>query len=96
MDAALVHLIRERARGRCEYCQIPEEYDDSPFEVDHIIAIKHNGPTLGVNLALSCFHDNSRKGSNIASFDPQTRKLTPLSTHDAKAGIGIFVGKGPS
>ncbi len=57
---------------------MPQEYDDSPFEIDHIIARKHDGPTVAGNLALSCFHDNSHKGSNIAGFDPKTRRLTPL------------------
>lgn len=78
MDAALVQLVRQRAGDRCEYCQIPQDFDDAPFEIDHIIARKHDGPTAASNLALSCFHDNSHKGSNIAGLDPKTRKLTPL------------------
>ena len=42
------------------------------------IAVNHDGPTVAGNLALSCFHDNSHKGSNLAGRDPKTRKLTPL------------------
>jgi hypothetical protein len=57
---------------------MPQDYDDSPFEIDHVIAVKHGGPTVVGNLALSCFHDNSHKGSNIAGLDPRTRKLVPL------------------
>lgn len=78
MDAALVQFVRQRAGNCCEYCQMPQDFDDSPFEIDHIVALKHNGPTVARNLALSCLHDNSHKGSNIAGLDPRTRKLTPL------------------
>jgi 5-methylcytosine-specific restriction endonuclease McrA len=78
MDAALERQVWRRARRRCEYCQMPQEYDDAPFEVDHIIALKHGGRTRPSNLCLSCFSCNSFKGPNIAGIDPRTRKLTPL------------------
>lgn len=78
MDAALEQRVWQRAGDLCEYCRIPQHLDDSPFEIDHVIAKKHSGPTVAANLALSCFHDNSHKGSNIAGLDPKTRKLVPL------------------
>jgi hypothetical protein len=78
MDAALVRQVWQRARHCCEYCQMPQDHDDTPFEIDHIIARKHGGPTELANLALSCFHDNAFKGSDIAGLDPRTGKLTPL------------------
>ena len=78
MDKALTHRVWRRARGCCEYCLMPQRYDDTPFELDHVIAKKHEGPTSGANLSLSCFYCNSFKGSNIAGFDRMTRKVTPL------------------
>ena len=57
---------------------MPQAGDDAPYEIDHIIARKHCGPTIASNLALSCFYCNSFKGSDLSSLDPQTRKLTPL------------------
>jgi hypothetical protein len=78
MDAALVWLVWQRAGRCCEYCQIAQDFDDSPFEIDHIIAKKHGGPTAAANLALSCLHDYSHKGSNIAGRDVKTHKLVPL------------------
>jgi len=48
------------------------------FEIDHIISIKHDGPTVAGNLALSCFYCNSFKGSDIAGQDKKTRKLARL------------------
>ena len=57
---------------------MPQEFDPTPFEIDHIIAEKHKGPTVAGNLCLSCFYCNSFKGSDISSLDAVTRKLTPL------------------
>jgi hypothetical protein len=78
MDAALVRQVWLRAGGRCEYCQMPQDYDEALFQVDHVIARQHRGPTSAANLALTCLHDNSHKGPNIAGIDPRMRKLTPL------------------
>lgn len=78
MDAALARQIWQRGFRRCEYCQMPQDYDKTPFEIDHIISRKHGGPTVARNLALSCFRCNSHKGTDLASLDPRTRKLTPL------------------
>jgi hypothetical protein len=49
-----------------------------PFEVDHVIARKHDGRTVASNLALACWYCNSFKGSDIAGLDPVTKKLTRL------------------
>lgn len=78
MDAALTRLVWRRAKGCCEYCQMPQEADDASFEIDHIIARKHAGPTIASNLCLSCYYCNSFKGSDLTSIDRQTRKLSPL------------------
>ncbi len=78
MNAALIRLVWQRANGRCEYCQMPQAADDATFEIDHIVAQKHVGPSVASNLCLSCFYCNSFKGSDLSSLDPKTRKLTPL------------------
>lgn len=78
MNAALTRLIWRRARGCCEYCQMPQDLDPTPFEIDHIIAEKHQGPTAADNLCLICFYCNSFKGSDISGLTADTRRLTPL------------------
>jgi hypothetical protein len=55
MDRALEELVWRRAGGRCEYCQLPHEGHELSFEIDHIIAKKHRGPTRASNLCLACF-----------------------------------------
>jgi hypothetical protein len=78
MDAALIDAVRKRAGFCCEYCRLPQPFSCIPFEIDHVIARKHRGPTTLDNLALSCFYCNSSKGPNIAGLDPDTGALTPL------------------
>lgn len=78
MGDSLSQLVRSRAAGRCEYCQLPQGSSSIPFEVDHIISRKHHGPTVASNLAYSCWYCNSFKGSDLAGLDPITKKLTRL------------------
>jgi hypothetical protein len=78
MVAARTHHVRQRAAGRCEYCHLPQNATNAPFEVDHIIARKHGGRSVASNLAIACWYCNSFKGSDISGLDPQTRKLTRL------------------
>jgi hypothetical protein len=78
MDRELEELVWQRARSRCEYCQMPQEYDGFTHEIDHVIARKHGGPTVAGNLVLACFPCNNHKGPNTAGLDPVTNKLTPL------------------
>ena len=57
MEAALIRLVWQRANCCCEYCRMCQDFDRTPFEIDHIIAGKHQGRTVAANLALSCFCD---------------------------------------
>ena len=56
MERALEQLVWRRARRRRrEYCRMPQEFDDTTFQIDHIIARSHGGPTRSRNLCLACF-----------------------------------------
>ena len=79
ISARLRQQVIERARGRCEYCLLhSDDANYFPHEIDHIIAEQHGGLTIPENLALSCFFCNHHKGPNIASIDPQTKKVVTL------------------
>ena len=78
MDDALREQVRNRARLRCEYCHYQTEYAVRPFQVDNIIAEKHDGSSELHNLAWACHRCNLFKGPNIASLDPQAKELVPL------------------
>jgi hypothetical protein len=78
VPAALRREVIERAGNRCEYCRLQAEIAFYPHEVDHIIAEKHGGTTDIDNLAFACWRCNRHKGTDLTSFDPQTRRLSPL------------------
>jgi 5-methylcytosine-specific restriction endonuclease McrA len=78
MERELEELVWARAGHRCEYCQMPQQYERTTLEIDHVIALSHGGPTRARNLCLACFSCNSFKGPNLAGIDPKTRKIVPL------------------
>ncbi len=95
MDRALQELVWRRARHRCEYCQVPQDFDRLPFEIDHIISEKHHGPTRSSNLCLACFACNHHKGPCIAGRDRITRKLASLFNPRRHKWQGHFRWDGP-
>lgn len=78
MPPNLRQLVWERARGCCEYCQLPQDHDPRPFHLDHIRPQKHNGSTVPENMALSCAACSLYKGPNPAGYDPDTDEIQPL------------------
>ena len=71
-------LVKDRAGNCCEYCRIGEVNRLIPFQVEHIIARKHQGTDQPDNLCLACYKCNSFKGSNIAAIDPETGQASLL------------------
>ena len=72
VPVALRRHVEERAHGYCEYCLLPAAVAFFPHEVDHVIAEKHGGKTEVGNLVLTCWRCNRHKGTDLASFDPDT------------------------
>lgn len=90
IPTTLRRQVIERAGNRCEYCLLPAEVVFFPHEVDHVIAEKHGGATDIDNLALACWRCNRHKGSDLTSFDPQTRQLSPLFNPRTQVWIEHF------
>lgn len=95
IGAALRREVRVRAEGRCEYCGMPDSEPIYPHEPDHVVAIKHGGQTASENLAYACFDCNRAKGSDIASIDPETGRLTPLYSPRTQQWKAHFRFNGP-
>ena len=74
MERSLQELVWQRAGHRCEYCQVPQERDRLPFEIDHIIAENHDGIAKVSNLCLRCFACNRHKGAEHRRHRSQDRK----------------------
>jgi hypothetical protein len=95
MDQALDHLVRARARNRCEYCSAPQNSLRFAFAIDHIIARQHRGETAEYNLALACGRCNSHKGPNIAGIDPLSSTMCRLFNPRTDAWHEHFRISGP-
>src|SRR5438045_298052 len=95
MDRNLERLLWSRGGACCEYCRISQQYDEPTFEIDHIIARKHMGATVANNLALSCFHCNRYKGSNLSGRDPLIHHTMPLFNPRRNKWERHFRWKGP-
>ena len=79
MDAAIQHLVRNRAQHRCEYCHLPQSAAPFvTFHVEHIQAQQHVVDDSPDNLALACPDCNRYKGPNLTTLDSQTRALVRL------------------
>ena|SRR5688572_18846180 len=78
MDKGIERKVRRRARGRCEYCRLPESVSELPHWIDHIVPQQHEGPDDLSNLALCCARCNRHKGPNLAGLDPTTGKIVRL------------------
>lgn len=70
--------VAERAKKQCEYCLLHERESIYAHEVDHIIPEKHRGETISSNLCYACLDCNRNKGSDFASFDPETDAVVLL------------------
>ena len=71
-------LVRERAKGCCEYCLSQENYSPDVFSVEHILPICLGGKTILINLAFSCQFCNNKKYIFIEWTDPLTGELVAL------------------
>src|SRR5215204_7585517 len=92
---SLRHRVHGRARGRCEYCHLPELLAYLPFEIEHVIAKQHGGKTIPRNLALACSACNKYKGPNLAGIDPRTRKKVWLFNPRRQTWDRHFRWRGP-
>ncbi|KAB8331858.1 HNH endonuclease [Scytonema tolypothrichoides VB-61278] len=78
ISPALRRQVEQRANDRCEYCLLPADVTFFPHELDHVIAVKHGGATNADNLAFACWRCNRYKGTDLGSFDPQTKAFSFL------------------
>jgi hypothetical protein len=78
VSSALRTLVARRAGYLCEYCLIHEEDTWFGCQVDHIVSLKHGGPSVSDNLAYACGFCNRFKGSDLGSISEITGQLTPF------------------
>ena len=91
-------LTAKRANYACEYCLLSQGDAFHSFHIDHIISLKHGGPTIENNLAFACSFCNRNKGSDVGSylfskeqfvrfFNPRKDKWVNHFSLDLSAGL---------
>jgi len=70
--------MEARARGRCEYCQAPQNACGYHFHLEHIVPIALGGSNAEDNRALACASCNLAKADRISATDPLTTEVTLL------------------
>lgn len=74
----LRRLVRERAKGCCEYCRSQDAFSPQPFALEHILPRSKGGPTTEDNLCWSCQGCNGHKHVKIEGIDPVSLGAVPL------------------
>jgi HNH endonuclease len=70
--------VKKRANLCCEYCLLHQDDFFFPFEIDHILSMRHGGLTVYVNLALSCSICNRNKAADIGTYLDGKRRFVRL------------------
>jgi hypothetical protein len=78
ISAELRSQVHHRDENRCAYCQTPEHFTVTTFEVDHIVPASAGGETVLDNLCLACPACNRHKGARQSAPDPETGQLVSL------------------
>ena len=78
IPAALDDFVRRRAGDRCEYCKLPQLFQEAVFHVDHVHPRKRGGKTDANNLALACVSCSLRKAARVRVSDNLTGMRVPI------------------
>jgi 5-methylcytosine-specific restriction endonuclease McrA len=75
ISSNLRDFIAKRAKNRCEYCLISDEFSYFSFHIEHIISLKHGGKSQKENLAYACPICNCNKGTDLGTFLDDSTKI---------------------
>lgn len=78
VSARQKRLVRERARGYCEYCLTPESFSPQDHSIEHFRPQSKEGQTDLENLVLSCQGCNNHKYNKTGGIDPVTGETALL------------------
>jgi hypothetical protein len=78
VSEALRNAVRERAKGRCEYCLTSEALSGIRCQIDHILPRSRGGSTTADNLCLACAACNGYKHARTHALDPESGAEAPL------------------
>jgi hypothetical protein len=90
MDEVLAQTVRVRANFTCEYCRLPARGRLLGFEIEHVIPLRHEGPTTFGNLAFSCQRCNRHKGTDLAGIDRRTSRTKLVRLFNPRRHVWSF------
>ena len=76
--ASLAAKVRQRAKYRCEFCQMSQSLQGAYFHIEHILPKVHGGKTMLGNLALACPGCNLHKSDRTSAKDTSNGEIVPL------------------
>jgi hypothetical protein len=78
IPARLAARVRQRAGDCCEYCHLPQKWQEATFHIDHVQPKSSGGLTKFQNLALACVSCSLRKAARMSGTDPKSRSRVRL------------------
>jgi hypothetical protein len=78
ISVRLAREVRSRAGDVCEYCLLPQNFQEATFHIDHVVPLARGGETTFENLALACVTCSLRKAARVRAKDPKSGRLVPL------------------
>lgn len=78
VSAKTERIVRDRARGRCEYCMMHQSLQGASFHCEHIVPESRAGGSEPDNLAMACPSCNFRKSDRVEAVDPSTGQAVRL------------------
>jgi hypothetical protein len=83
-------FVIERARDRCEYCQLSQAGQEATFHIDHVKPLAAGGETALENLALACVSCSLRKAARESAIDPESGQEVRLYNPRVDVWSGHF------
>lgn len=76
--ASLTVKVRDRANGRCEYCQMSSTLQGGEFHIEHIVPRSRGGTDSFENLGLACPSCNLSRSDRVALKLPDSAMSVPV------------------
>ena len=90
MEARLRQSVRQRAKNRCEYCRLHQDFEPLRFHIEHIIPRQHGGKDSSENLALACHHAIVTRERTFQALIQKQKNSRDFFIHGSMIGRSIF------
>jgi hypothetical protein len=78
ISAELARVVRARANNACEYCRLPQAFQEATFHIDHVQPRKSGGETTLENQALACVTCSLKKAARTHAPEGESKQVVPI------------------